>query len=153
VAAQLGRPPRGRWRVARRCHLDVPMVIENHPRLDDGSPFPTTFWLTCPLLTKRVGTLESQGTLSEVTEWLGDDDDLRNRLSTAIERYRARRDSHEVVGDGGSPPGGGPDRVKCLHAHVAHELADPPNPAGAIALQRAGWPDCVVPCVAKGEAK
>jgi hypothetical protein len=151
VEAQLGRRPRGQWGVARRCHLGVPMVIENHPRLHDGSPFPTTFWLTCPLLIKRVGTLESRGMLSEVTGLLGADEDLRRRMSNALVRYRARRDSHEVLDDWSSPPGGGPDRVKCLHAHVAHELADPPNPAGAIALEKVGWPDCVVPCVAHGE--
>jgi hypothetical protein len=150
VEAQLGRPPRGKWVVARRCHLGVPMVIENHPRLDDGSPFPTTFWLTCPLLVKRVSTLESRGALSELTEALGADDVLKKRLRAALERYRVRRDTHEVLDDAGEPPGGGPDRVKCLHAHVAHELADPPNPVGAMALERVGWPDCVVACVARG---
>lgn len=123
------------------------MVIENHPRMDDGSPFPTTFWLTCPLLIKRVGTLESRGMLTEVNRLLRADDDLRARMSSALNRYRERRDSYEVLDDWNSPPGGGPDRVKCLHAHVAHELADPPNPSGAIALEQVGWPDCVVPCV------
>jgi hypothetical protein len=152
VEAQLGRRPRGKWGVARRCHLGVPMVIENHPRLDDGSPFPTTFWLTCPLLVRRVGTLESRGMLTEVTRLLGADDDLRERMSSALDRYRARRDSHEALDEWDSPPGGGPERVKCLHAHVAHELADPPNPAGGIALERVGWPDCVAPCVAGGES-
>jgi hypothetical protein len=150
VQSQLGRPPRGRWAVARRCHLGVPMVIENHPRLDDGSPFPTTFWVTCPILVKRVSTLESLGALSEVTDTLDADGGLKERLVSALERYRARRDTLEVLDDRGEPPGGGPDRVKCLHAHVAHELADPPNPVGAIALARTGWPDCVAPCVAWG---
>ncbi|MDQ3986207.1 MAG: DUF501 domain-containing protein [Actinomycetota bacterium] len=146
VEAQLGRAPRGRWAVARRCHLGVPMVIESHPRLDDGSPFPTLFWLTCPVLNRRLSRLESEGEMSRLTERLGTDADLKQRLSQAIDRYRAARDEYEEIAEAGGPPGGGPDRVKCLHAHVAHQLASPPNPVGAGALARAEWPDCREPC-------
>ena len=123
------------------------MVIESHPLMEDGSPFPTTFWLTCPMLVKRASRLEASGVMSEMTATLGRDEGLRDRLATAIGRYRARRDRHLVIRESGGPPGGGPDRVKCLHAHVAHELADPPNPIGALTLAATEWPDCVVPCV------
>lgn len=122
------------------------MVIESHPRLDDGSPFPTTFWLTCPMLVKRVGRLEASGWMTTLNQRLPGSA-LRQRLVSALERYRARRDAFEVIEDRGSPPGGGPDRVKCVHAHVAHELADPPNPIGGLALATVGWPDCRRPCV------
>jgi uncharacterized protein len=147
VQVQLGRPVRGTWAVARRCHLGVPMVIENHPRLDDGSPFPTLFWLTCPLLTKRASRLESDGEMVLINESLVSDTGLRDRFTGALTRYESRRDGHERL-DGAASPGGGPDRVKCLHAHLAHQLADPPNPVGAKTLARTGWPDCVAPCVA-----
>lgn len=150
VERQLGRPARGRWAVARRCHLGVPMVIESHPRMPDGSPFPTLFWLTCPLLVKRASQLESAGALAATSARLGDDAQTRRRLAIALARYRARRDAHEPLPPDTAPPGGGPERVKCLHAHVAHELADPPNPVGADVLARVGWPDCRVPCVAAG---
>lgn len=123
------------------------MVIENHPRLDDGSPFPTLYWLTCPILNKRVSTLESEGSMNDVTERLERDPSLRARLSAALDRYRARRDSHELIQVSGGPPGGGPDRVKCLHSHVAHELAGGGNPVGSITLAATTWPDCVAPCV------
>lgn len=123
------------------------MVIENHPRLDDGSPFPTLYWLTCPILMKRVSTLESEGSMNVVTERLENDPALRSRLSDALDRYRERRDSHEVIQVSGGPPGGGPDRVKCLHSHVAHELAGGDNPVGSITLAATTWPDCVAPCV------
>jgi uncharacterized protein len=150
VERQLGRAPRGAWAVARRCHLGVPMVIENHPRLPDGSPFPTLYWLTCPLLVRRASRLEADGWMTEVGEDLARDPNLRERLSAAFDAYRARRDAHEAIEDAGAPPGGGPDRVKCLHAHLAHELAAPPNPVGARTLQRTGWPDCLAPCVEPG---
>ncbi len=123
------------------------MVVESHPLLEDGSPFPTTFWLTCPILLKRVSRLEAAGAMAEMTDSLGRDAALRDRLAGALDRYRARRDSHLVIKESGGAPGGGPDRVKCLHAHVAHELADPPNPIGARALAATEWPDCVLPCV------
>lgn len=150
VEAQLGRAPRGAWAVARRCHLGVPMVIENHPRLADGSPFPTLFWLTCPILVKRASRLEAGGWMTEVGDDLARDPVLRERLSAALDAYRERRDRHEAIEEAGGPPGGGPGRVKCLHAHLAHELAAPPNPVGARTLERAGWPDCRAPCVEAG---
>ncbi|MGH2752363.1 MAG: DUF501 domain-containing protein [Actinomycetota bacterium] len=144
VEAQLGRPLRGTWRVVRRCHLGVPMVVETYPRLEDGSPFPTLFWLTCPLLVRRASHLEAQGYMGVFTERLQRDQGAHERLQGAVDRYTARRDGHEIVE--GAQPGGGPDRVKCLHAHLAQELADPPNPVGAMALAQTGWPDCLLPC-------
>ncbi|MFN2489728.1 MAG: DUF501 domain-containing protein [Actinomycetota bacterium] len=147
VEAQLGRPLRGRWAVARRCHLGIPMVIENHPRLESGEPFPTLFWLTCPILVKRSSRLEAGGHMDAVNSRIGRDGGARARLAGAIGRLRTRRDALEPITDSGAPPGGGPQRVKCLHAHVAHELADPPNPVGAEVLARAGFPDCTAACV------
>ncbi len=128
------------------------MAIENHPRLDDGSPFPTLFWLTCPILVKRASRLESEGRMTDVNHDLAQDGAFRDRLRDAMARLRARRDEHEPLEDA-SPPGGGPERVKCLHAHLAHQLAAPPNPVGSAALSGTGWPDCVVPCVPPRQAE
>ena len=122
------------------------MAIESHPVLGDSSPFPTLFWLTCPILVKRVARLESEGWMSAVNDRLGSDRPLVRRLSAAIDRYRERRDGHEVIEDQGVVPGGGPERIKCVHAHLGHELSDPPNPIGALALSEAGWPDCREAC-------
>ena len=146
VEQQLGRPLQGRWAVAARCHLDLPTVIENHPLTDDGSPFPTLYWLTCPILVKWVSRVEGTGGMKDLNAVLEKDASLRARLGEAVARYSRTRDAHEVLSDV-SIPGGGPERVKCLHAHVAHELAEPPNPAGALTLARTGYPDCVVPCI------
>ena len=121
------------------------MVIENHPRLDDGSPFPTLYWLTCPLLLKRVSRLESEGWMAELNARLPEDAPLRDRFTDSIARYEARRDAHEVI-PVSSPTGGGPDKVKCLHSHVAHALVDS-NPVGSLALDAVDWPDCRAVCV------
>jgi hypothetical protein len=153
VQAQIGRPLRGRWRVARRCHLGVPMSIENHPYLDDETPFPTLFWLTCPVLAKRASRLEGGGWMASLNDRLEDDESLRARLRTALSRLLARREEHAHFVDSGAPPGGGPDKVKCLHAHMAHELSDGPNPVGSLALATTGWPDCRVPCVPEFEGE
>ncbi|MCA1703155.1 MAG: DUF501 domain-containing protein [Actinobacteria bacterium] len=146
VEAQVGRPLRGAWSVVHRCHLGIPTVIESHPLLEDGKPFPTLYWLTCPILVKRASALESKGTMALLTSRLQEEPRLQGALAAAIERLKRARDAHEVVEVSGGPPGGGPDRVKCLHAHVAHELADPPNPIGAWTLAATGWPDCRLPC-------
>jgi hypothetical protein len=123
------------------------MVIENHPLLENGAPFPTLYWLTCPILIKRVSTLESEGSMTALTERLDHNPSFKQRLADAIARYRAMRDAHAVIVESGGPPGGGPDRVKCLHSHVAHQLAGGNNPVGALTLTATGWPDCVAPCV------
>lgn len=122
------------------------MAIENHPILDDGSPFPTLFWLTCPILVKRVSTLEAGGRMNVLNEAMAHDRPLRTRLAGALSRYVKRRDAHAVI-ETGPPPGGGPGRVKCLHAHVAQQLSDPPNPVGALTVGETGWPDCIASCV------
>ncbi|MEA2446632.1 MAG: uncharacterized protein QOK47_269 [Actinomycetota bacterium] len=127
------------------------MAIENHPRLEDGSPFPTLYWLTCPILVKRASRLESEGEMTKLTERLENEPRLRRDAEVALARLRARRDEHDVIVESGGPPGGGPDRVKCLHSHLAHELAMPPAPIGALTLAETGWPDCRVPCVAGAE--
>ncbi len=123
------------------------MVIESHPVDDKGEPFPTLYWLTCPILAKRVSKLESEGAMADLNGRLKADAALKRRLADAIDSYARTRDAHAVIADAGAPPGGGPDRVKCLHAHVAHELVDPINPVGATTLAATGWPDCTVPCV------
>lgn len=152
VQQQMGRAMRGDWGVARRCHLGIPMVIESHPRLDDGTPFPTLYWLTCPMLVKRVSRQEAGGRMVEINQRLSSEATFYDRTEQAVAALIRRRDSHEAIADSGAPPGGGPDKIKCLHAHVAQELALPPNPVGAIALHEAGWPDCVVPCVSEGSS-
>lgn len=147
VEEQLGRPLRGRWAVARRCHLGIPMVIENHPRLEDGSPFPTLYWLTCPVLLRRVSTLEAGGAMNILNDELRTDSALHERQAQATTALIERRDLYGALPEVDAPPGGGPDKIKCLHAHVAQELALPPDPAGALTLQATGWPDCRTPCV------
>lgn len=122
------------------------MVIESNPRLEDGSPFPTLYWLTCPVMVKRASALESEGWMEELNERLVRDDGLRERLAAASASYKQQRDSHEELAPAPAPPGGGPDRVKCLHAHTAHALVSP-NPVGALVLSLSGFPDCRRPCV------
>jgi uncharacterized protein len=121
------------------------MVVETHPRLEDGTPFPTLFWLTCPLLVRGASQLEAEGFMNILTGRLATDRGFADRVQSAADRYMSRRD--ELAPTGGAQPGGGTDRVKCLHAHLAHELADAPNPVGAATIARTGWPDCRLPCV------
>jgi hypothetical protein len=155
VALQLGREPRGGWRVARRCACGLPQVIETEPRLDDGTPFPTLWWLTCRTLCSAVGRLEANGWMAAVNRSLEEDPERRAELARAVARYVEARDAHEVL-PGKGHPGGGPDRVKCLHAHVAQELAGGGNPVGRAALDELGWSDPIRSCVATagaGEAR
>jgi hypothetical protein len=112
-------------------------VVETSPRLEEGTPFPTTYYLTCPRAVAAVGTLESAGVMAAMTQRLRDDPDLRRRHQAAHEDYLARRAGIEVVPElAGISAGGMPGRVKCLHVLVAHSLAAGPgvNPLGDEAL-------------------
>lgn len=135
MALQLGRTPRAMTAVAHRCGCGLPDVVETGPRLPDGSPFPTLYYLTCPRASSAIGTLESRGVMREMTDRLADDEPLRARYAAAAGDYVARRDAHEVL-EGVPAQGGMPTRVKCLHVLVAHSLAvgQGVNPFGDEAL-------------------
>ncbi|MCE0485644.1 DUF501 domain-containing protein [Ornithinimicrobium sediminis] len=137
VERQLGRPPRGVVEVAHRCPCGCPTVVRTEPRLPDGTPFPTTFYATCPRLTGAVSTLESEGLMREMTERLAVDEELAVAYAEAHEDYlRRRAELGEVPEIAGVSAGGMPTRVKCLHVLVAHALAVGPgvNPLGDEAL-------------------
>ena len=141
IVAQLGRRPRGVRRVAHRCSCGLPDVVETAPRLPDGSPFPTLFYLTCPRASSAIGRLEAAGRMREMSDRLATDRALAARYAAAAADYLRRRDAFEPLP--GSPIAGGmPNRVKCLHALAAHALAVGPGvqPFGDEVL--AELPDC-----------
>jgi uncharacterized protein len=139
VAAQLGRRPRAVRAVAYRCPCSLPAVVQTAPRLDDGTPFPTLYYLTCARLVSQAARLEGEGRMREMTERLATDPDLAAAYQRAHEAYLAERDAIEPLGTAVSA-GGMPDRVKCLHVHVAHALAAGPgvNPFGDETLVELG---------------
>lgn len=153
VAAQLGRVPRGVVGVAYRCPCGKPAVLATRPRLPDGAPFPTTYYLSCPRAVAAASRLESAGRMAEMTDRLSRDADLAAGYRAAHESYLADRTVH---GGGEDVPeiarvsaGGMPDRVKCLHALAAHALAKGPgvNPLGDEAVAEMGqfWhPPCLL---------
>ena len=152
VAAQLGRPPRAMRRVAHLCSCGFPDVVETAPRLPDGTPFPTLYYLTCPRAAAAVGRLESGGLMRQMNERLAENPDLATSYAAAHSDYLRRRDElGHLPGD--RSVGGMPGRVKCLHALVAHSLAAGPgvNPLGDEALSLlpdwgGGGPCVDVPC-------
>lgn len=138
VEAQLGRAPRGLRAVAHRCSCGLPDVVETEPVLEDGTPFPTLYYLTCPRAASAIGRLEASGLMNEMTDRLATDEALAEAYGRASEDYLARRDAvRRLPGD--PTAGGMPTRVKCLHVLVAHELAAPgANPFGREALDALG---------------
>lgn len=149
VEAQLGRRSRGRTAIVHRCGYGLPTTLRVDPRLDDDTPFPTTFWLSCPALNAAVGRLEGTHVMAEFNEHLGDDPDLHDEYVAAQARLVAFRDE---LGGGeklpGDPTAGGrPGHVKCLHTAVAHHLATGDNVIGAAALDRTRPVPCGGPCV------
>jgi uncharacterized protein len=122
VERQLGRPPRAFRRVAVRCPFGKPAVTEQAPFDNDGEPFPTTFWLTCPHLVAAVSRLEAAGGVERWSRAAVDDPELRASLERADAEQRARRPELDV-GIGGARAGAG--SLKCLHAHAAYALARP----------------------------
>ena len=155
VEAQLGREARGVVEVGHRCPCGNPDVVTTEPRLPNGTPFPTTFYLTCPRAASRIGTLEGGGLMREMAARLAEDPDLAAAYAAAHERYLEVRSriaaeaGMEVPEIEGISAGGMPDRVKCLHVLAGQALAMGPgvNPLGDEVLEELGsWWDSG-PCV------
>ena len=142
IANQLGREPRDVHRIAHRCPCGDPDVIETLPRIEDGTPSPTLYYATCPRLTSAISTLEGSGVMATMSEELERDANLAGLYRAAHDDYIATRDvlarqlDIDVPEIDGISAGGMPDRVKCLHALIAHSLAvgEGVNPLGDRAL-------------------
>ncbi|BDZ42757.1 hypothetical protein GCM10025865_20560 [Paraoerskovia sediminicola] len=139
LAEQLGRTPRGVVGIAARCRCGRPLVVRTAPRLDDGTPFPTTFYLTGPPVVAACSTLEANGVMKEMTAQIAEDAEVAAAYQRAHEHYLAERESLGHVDEiDGISAGGMPTRVKCIHVVTAHALAAGPgvNPMGDDALRR-----------------
>jgi uncharacterized protein len=148
VAAMIGRPLRGRSAAAVRCRWGLPAVLRVDPKLSDGTPFPTLFWLSCPLAVQQVGRLEAEGTMVALNQRLADDPVLAQRYRQAHRRYvAARNDLGGPLPHAQASAGGMPARVKCLHALYGHHLATRDNPVGAEVAERVEPLHCPAPCV------
>ncbi len=162
VEAQIQRPLRAESTVVARCHLGLPVAVAVPPILDDGTPFPTRYWLTCPLAVTRIGRLEAAGGVKRMEAKAEADPDFGAGLAEAHRIYRSERDA--LVPDDAEPrPSGGvggvlvregtTPRVKCLHAHYAHHVATESAAANPVGELVAGWIeplDCEIPCVVGG---
>lgn len=137
VADLLGRRPTGRYDVVVRRRDGDPVVIRNHPLLDDGTPMPTRFWLVGERESQMVGRLESEGGVAAAEA-----DVPAGQLEDAHRRHAAERDAALPAGHVGPRPTGGVGGtragVKCLHAHLAWWLAGGVDPVGAWTAERLG---------------
>ena len=150
IEAQLGREPRAIHEVGHRCPCGNPDVVTTEPRLPNGTPFPTTFYLTCPRAASMIGTLEASGLMREMTDRLGQDEELAASYRRAHEAYLAARAAiGEVPEIAGVSAGGMPDRVKCLHVLAGQSLAQGRgvNPLGDEVLDELGDWWATGPCV------
>ena len=150
VSRQLGRPARNVIGIAARCVCGNPTVVATRPRLDDGTPFPTLYYLSHPAATAAISTLEANGVMVKLQELLADEAASANYL-WAHEAYLADREGLEFVEEiAGISAGGMPTRVKCLHALAGHSLAAGPgvNLIGDLALEQAEWSPQVCRCEA-----
>ena len=149
-ALQLGRPMRDVLGIGARCVCGAPTVVCTKPRLSDGTPFPTFYYLTHPAATAAISTLEANGFMAVEQARLAEDDDLRAAYESAHRAYIADRDVYgEVPEIDGISAGGMPVRVKCLHALAGHSLAAGAgvNPIGDAALEACGWSPAVCECL------
>lgn len=149
IQRQLGRPARGVLGVAARCVCGNPTVVATAPRLPDGTPFPTFYYLTHPAATAAMSALEAGQVMPELLAELQADPEGPAAYRHAHEQYLADRAQFgEVAEIAGISAGGMPTRVKCLHALAAHALAAGPgvNPVGDAALERASWSPGVCAC-------
>lgn len=140
VEAQLGRPARDVVGIAARTMDGAPAVVATAPRLGDGTPFPTFYYLTHPVLVAAVSRLEAEGRMREWAALVEPEGPLAAQYAAAHTAYLAdRATAGDVPEVAGVSAGGMPTRVKCLHALAGHALAAGPgtNPVGDLALAEA----------------
>lgn len=159
VSSQLGRQARDIVAIAARCACGNPTVVQTAPRLGDGTPFPTTYYLTHPGATAALSTLEASGYMAELQQRLADEPELAAAYQKAHEAYLADRDeleksTGEVPEIAGISAGGMPVRVKCLHALAGHSLAAGRgvNPIGDLALDACTWSPTKCVCADPGSS-
>jgi uncharacterized protein len=152
VERQIGRPPRAFRRVVVLCPFGLPAVTEQSPYDNAGEPFPTTYYLTCRHLVAAVARLEAAGGVERFAEAAQTEPGLRASLDEATARQRELRRALAAgatgtdrgasleLGIGGAAK---PERLKCLHAHVAFALAQPGYLLGDRILAEVEplWPD------------
>ncbi len=149
VSQQLGRPARDIVGITARCVCGKPVVVTTKPRLGDGTPFPTLYYLTQPAATQAASRLEAEGLMATYQQRLAEDEHHAERYRWAHESYVASRESIEVVEEIRDISAGGmPHRVKCLHSLIAHSLSVGPgvNPVGDWALADTTWSRDVCHC-------
>lgn len=151
---QLGRPLQGESRIARRCHLSLPIVVEVDPLTSDARPFPTLYWLSCPVLRRRVSRAEERGGVRTLDERVANDAEFRRRFEEAGRAYAERRDA-KLPADPKLTPrggiGGATGGIKCLHAHLAEFLISGLSPAGEWVSEEVLPVSCERPCVIERE--
>jgi uncharacterized protein len=151
IAKQIKRRPLTAVRAAALCPAGFPLAIENAPLTKSGAPFPTLYWLSCPALCRAVSKLEADGGVGRLTDYVAENDRVRERLERSDRLYRRRRAaaSHGEIFPGGDVGiAGGRDitQLKCLHAHVADYLAAGVNPVGELVLETAPVPTGCTVC-------
>ncbi len=154
VEVQLKRNLRSDIEVVAKCHFDLPVVVDVPKNLDDGTPFPTMFWLTCPMYIKKVSTLESHGMVKELDSQLNSNNKLRKLWSKRQKNYEKERNKKyknikNIISPSGGV-GGTLNSIKCLHSHLADELVTGKNIIGQIVLENVGGCNCLEPCVVNG---
>lgn len=134
LSLQLGRPVRDVVEIPARCRCGSPLVAATAPRLSNGIPFPTTFYLTHPTITAAVSRQEAAGVMAEMTRRIAEDQQVAASHHRAHDHYLAERERIRKVAGlepvweiSGITAGGMPERVKCLHVLVGHALAAGPG--------------------------
>ena len=154
VEIQLNRKVRSNINVVAKCHFDLPVVVDVPKNLDDGTPFPTMYWLTCPMYVKKVSTLESNGMVKDLDNQLVDNKKLNKLWRKRQKSYENERNkkyknlSNTISPIGGV--GGTTKSIKCLHSHLADELVSGENVIGKVVLESVGGCNCIEPCVIDG---
>ncbi len=154
VEIQLNRKVRSNVNVVAKCHFDLPVVVDVPKNLDDGTPFPTMYWLTCPMYVKKVSTLESNGMVKDLDKQLVDNKKLnklwrKRQKSYENERNKKYKNLTNTISPIGGV-GGTTKSIKCLHSHLADELVSGENVIGKVVLESVGGCNCIEPCVIDG---
>jgi hypothetical protein len=154
IKKQLGREPQNLLGVARTCPFDKPAILITNP-YEEARIFPTTYWLSCPYLVKKVSHIEDTGLIKELTTQLKKDKRFKSELEKAHKNYAKKRlsylsadldldqfpdDIRKVLTNSGVGGIRNKEGIKCLHTHLADYMVNQKNPVGELVDEMVDWP-------------
>lgn len=146
IMGQLDNSAENVIKVIKYCPTNYPMIILVHP-FYNNKPFPTIYWLSCPVIKEDISKIEDTGYIEVLKNKKNYSKEFQKKLDNAHRRYSKARvdlldknklksakqksvDLFKMLQNSGVAGIREKEGVKCLHGHYADYIVTGNNPVG-----------------------